>query len=153
MSFYTLSTWMFAVLLYPVIFFFYIGGGYPFSMDMIGIYIILTFFNLIFSLPSLFLSMVTTSKIANLAITHIQKFVLWLVAAMVIVVINFYAIFLLFIREKDLTWDFFNLIIPAMIAVAIIIVLQQRSFFNAVEKLNPAKQSTELDIRSENELR
>jgi len=143
MSTYTFSTWMYANLLYPLVFFFFIGGRLDDVSSGLAFLFPFLFFTILLSLPSLLLSYILMQGIIVLRASADVKFIGWLLSAPVVVIANFIIICFLIFREDIVSSNFWPIVNPAMIAVAVVILLRYKSFYTALNNLTDNQLSKE----------
>ncbi len=135
MSLHVIITWLIAISLYPVLLVLYIVGADSFDMEQITFLFGLFFYTLVFALPSLVLSLLVMMPIAKAPATNSSKLIIWCVAAMLTVVVNFYLIFYFILKEDIFRSTSIELILPALLAVSITILIRYKYFFAALSKL------------------
>ena len=122
------GTWLWANLLHPFIMFFYFGSAdRPSGAELFGaLYLALTY-SFILSLPSLFTSWLFIYLVSLLKYSPGTSFLLWLIAAPLVTLINFALISLL---AGGGTMDLFELefTAPALIAVVVTVIARYRYF-------------------------
>lgn len=124
------GTWFWANLFHPFVMYFYFSGNYS-EPEPVGTLFQIFIYSLVFSLPSLFTSLLVSYLVCLLRATTTFKYVIWLIAAPIITCLNFLLIF------GGLTGNLnsfeFQIAVPAMISVVIVILLRYRSFFAAID--------------------
>lgn len=146
MSLHVIITWLIAISLYPVLLVLYIGRLYSFSAEDFAFLFGLFFYTLVFALPSLVLSLLVMMPIAKAPATNSSKLIIWCVAAMLTVVVNFYLIFYFILKEDIFRSASIELILPALLAVSITILIRYKYFFTALSKLESEKNAvTEIE--------
>ena len=140
MSGHMTSTWLWTNLLHPFIMFLYFNdGGAPFGDGMFGALILVMIYSLIFSLPSLFLSLLAGYLITRMQTNVAIQFLVWVITAPLIVVLN---VVLLAVVSGDGAFTFWDLGIayPGIIAVLVVVLLRYQLFFKVCELQNISKQ-------------
>lgn len=139
MSLHVFITWLMAILLYPLLLLIYIGGEFSFDAEQLAFLFGLFLCTLVFSMPSLLLSVLVMVPITKAAVTNSSKFIIWCIAATVAVVVNFYLIFYFILKENIFRSASIELMLPALLAVAITILFRYQYFFIALSKLKSEK--------------
>lgn len=132
------NTWFWANLLHPFVMLCYFDYSADTSgLELFGDFLQLFIYSLIFSLPSLFISFLGVYLISLLPVSAIVKYITWIIAAPLIVLLNFLLILLLF--GGDITLLDLEIATPAMIAVVIIVLIRYKQFLNISNQLKETK--------------
>jgi hypothetical protein len=124
-------TWLWANLLHPFILLLYFDeGNFSFSTDTMASLLQGIAYSLLFSLPALFFSQLAGYLITRMHAAMIIQFLLWVIIAPLIVLLNFLLVFLVGGRDSFYLFEL-NVAIPAILAVTLVVLLRYQSFFNA----------------------
>jgi hypothetical protein len=130
MTRYIIITWFLSNALHPVmayVYLLFVEGDGEWIMDeifVIAIYFFIIAF--VLSIPALFLAYFSFKQILRLALGSAEKFILWIIAALSSVFINYCVVMFWASGELYLNLLWF---IPAMVSVLIIIFIRYKSFF------------------------
>jgi len=136
---YAFITWVVANLKHPIILIIYAGavsGGFV-EIELVGAYLFLLIYTLLFSIPSLIFSCLVVYIPAWLPIKPIYKYLLWILIALAIPSLNLFTLKLLdsgFFKEFD-----FVVVTPASGAVLLAILFRYKAFMNFIAE--PAETS------------
>ena len=143
MNLHVSGTWFWANLLHPFVMFFYLGySGYQSGTEIFGVLFLIFLYSLVFSLPSLFISFLLIFLISMLPVTTVVKYLTWMIAAPVVVVLNFLLISLL--AGGGIVFSDLHIAMPAMIAVVILILIRHKQFLNIISQLKETKHENNL---------
>jgi hypothetical protein len=144
MYLYVFITWLLANLIHPIVFSFFMGNDSDFlGGDILGFYFLILAYSLFISCIGLLLSFLIIHLISKIAIGNENKFICWLISAPMVIVLNLWLL-LAFLGDGDsMELSNYELAIPSMIAVAIIIVVRFRYFFKAIEQVQEKNKSNE----------
>jgi hypothetical protein len=136
-------TWLWTNLLHQFILLLYFdAGSFSLSTDTISSLLQVMAYSLLFSLPALFFSQLAGYLISRMHSTIIIQFLLWVIVAPLIVLLNFLLVFLIGGTESFYLFEL-NVATPAIISVLLVVLLRYQSFFNAcapVSKEEPEQQ-------------
>ncbi len=135
-------TWLLANLLHPVVMLFYFNDpALPTTVGEIGSVLQVMVYTMIFSLPSLLLSLLAGYLLSLLQAPVITRFLLWLIVAPLIAVLNFVLLTLVLTGGS---FAFFEIQfgVPAMIAVVIVVLLRYNSFLKIFSIKNEEQDET-----------
>jgi len=143
MHLHVFSTWVLANLLHPFIMLLYIGYPiHPSFVELLGNYSSILYYSVIFSLPSLFISFLWVYLISRLQVPAIGIYIIWLVSAPLLIILNMLLILILFPGAIGLLGV--NYFIPAMIAVVIIILIRHDQFYSLTIQIKETKHENNL---------
>jgi len=137
------GTWLVANLLHPVAMFLYFNEG-PVSVsaiDIPGVFQVVGF-SFLFSLPSLLLGFLADYLISFLRAGAGVKFITWFATAPLIALLNFVLLFLVF--GGSFLFTELQIALPAMMAVAVAVLLRHRSFFNSIHPIKIKRDATNM---------
>ena len=129
MSFYTLSTWLYANMLYPLMLFMYMGGKPDGLLSAVAAYFPFLLFALLLSLPSLLFSSLIMQIITRINTSADIKLIVWFISAQVIVIANYFLISYGLFQANIVGSEFWYIVIPAMIAVALTVLIRIKFFY------------------------
>jgi cell division protein FtsW (lipid II flippase) len=131
---YVFITWLLINLLHPfaLSFYFNTDNGLVFDSDFLAYYPLVFIYSLLFSSVSLMLSYVAIYFIKKIISKNSFRFVIWLLSSLVITVINFWLLFL--ILDEQMNWQDMKISIPAMITVAIVILIRYKYFIDTMDE-------------------
>lgn len=128
------ATWLLANLLHPFLMAIQIHEGlFYFSSGDVPLLLPIFLYSLVFSLPSLILAFFAEYLLSRLQVKVSARFLLWLLTAPLIVVLNFGLLFLLF--DTSFSLSDFGIALPAMAAVFITVLIRHKAFFKTYNKL------------------
>ena len=143
MNLHVSGTWFWANLLHPFVMFFYFGySDFQSGSEIFGLLFLIFLYSLIFSLPSLFISLLLLFLISGLPVSAVVKYFTWMIGAPVVIVLNLLLISLLV--GSGITFSDLQLIMPAMIAVVIIILIRHKQFLNIINGIKETKHESNL---------
>jgi hypothetical protein len=130
-------TWLLANLIHPVIMYFFLGnGGSLLGVHFFATYFLILLYSLFISSIGLLLSFGAANYLLKLSIGVVEKFICWLIVAPLLVIANLWLFFIILGEGTLLALTEYRLFVPAMIAVAVTILIRYKYFFKALESLN-----------------
>ena len=142
MFLYCFITWLLANLLHPfVMLIVFQSENYLISGEGLGFVIMIFLYILLFSIPSLLMGFLVLHLISLMNIADGIKYFIWLGAALLIILVNLFLIYLLFESTKMITLSDFEIGIPAMIAVTIANLVRVKYFFKDIQQLKTKRES------------
>jgi hypothetical protein len=129
------TTWLLANLLHPLIWFIYLvstgnNNSDTFSAESVSILLLVFFYSLIFSLPCLLLSRGLLQVIALTKDNFLVKFIAWLFANALLIVLEVWVIILLLTGGNEIELLLFSL--PAIAATWLAIAIRWKQFKNLI---------------------
>lgn len=153
MSLHISVTWFVTNLIHPFVFVIWISNGnvsgWPGFVEVIAGLVQIIYYSILFSLPALLFSQIIMYAGKRLIQNHTTLYIFWLLAAPLIVVLNFcFDAFVL--TGGELFLEELEIVIPAIIAVIITILLRYKQFFNACSKTWPKEESFSFSDKTDN---
>lgn len=145
----TLNTWLLAHLFHPFLFFGLANLKYPGDADMenAGFFMIFWIVAFFISIPSFAFSRMALYGISKLDLTSPEKFILWLIAVPVAILINFLG--LAFLMHESVNTTMLLIIVPSVLSAIISILIRTRSFFDLQSNYNSINSESKI-VNNEN---
>lgn len=129
---YAFKTWVLANLFHPITMFIFSFIKYndQVTMDDLGFYLIFLFISFGISIPSLILVRLLIYPILIVKLEWYEKLILWEIAIIASIIINFYGIALIFDGRVDINSLYF--LIPAALAALLAVIIRIKAFISLV---------------------
>ncbi len=136
---YVTGTWLLANLIHPFLAIAIVGWTSPFDMNSFALILQFALFSIIFSIPSLALGQLAMYGIFQLPLRDTGKYILWLLIAPVLVLLNYWLLLLLF--GGSIYTDSLDFLLPGMFSIVLIIIIRLVAFFKAAGALHIPKKN------------
>jgi hypothetical protein len=134
MFIYVIATWLLANLIHPFMLILVFGWNAPFDMNSFGLLFQLFLYSLVCSIPSIVFSQLAIYGIFKLPFHTDGKYITWLLIAPFLVIFNYWFLMIVFTGEiYGISLEF---MLPAMLSVALTILIRYAAFFRTAAELN-----------------